>query len=403
MLLVLFITFLAPFCASLPVGSSASLEATAHVVDQASSLPTDAFSNSSSPGLVNRPFSPSIKAFDDIWPYNPPKLPDGSRDPDADTTRPDWYNCDVFAGTYNKVPPRIMCTPAVEEGESPDGQDAVSYTDEEIYISFRNSAIRMIYMEQDPGNRASYQVHWNGGSFPGTYEIRNPTPLVRIGYGMWDPQRRSMNEPFEHRTSRIYQWPLIMGGYYPYPDPSDPSNVNRSPGPDRVLFQLVHGHPIYIGVVTARVARPPTPGAPGPTGERWGFIFNEANMNPDLTVMEGTSYPGLDANQPHYPTSRVLSSRRTTMGYKKAGSTYGPALSSSPAAETSSTGGDGGSGTGTGSGQAGYGKGPGGIGFSGGGASGGQGSFGGHYALPIAQNQFKAWTGLISGPSHIEL
>ncbi|KAK8088536.1 hypothetical protein PG997_003497 [Apiospora hydei] len=292
-----------------------------------------------------------------------------------------------------------MTTPAVNEGESPGGgQDPVSYTDEEIYISFRNGAIRMMHMEQNPDNVRDFQVHYNGESFPQYYAIRYPTPMVRIGYGMWAPQHAALNEPFEHRTSWIYQWPLIMGGYYPFPDPSDTSNVNRSPGPDRVLFQLVHGHPIYIGVVTSRVGRPPTLGTEqGPTSDRWGFIFNQANMNPDLTVMEGTLYPGLDANQPHYPTSNVLGSRRTTMGYKKPGSTYGPAISSPPALETSSTGSDGGSGTGTGSGQAGYGKGPGGIGFSGGGASGGQGSFGGYYALPIAQNQFKVWTGLPFG------
>ncbi|KAK8050090.1 hypothetical protein PG994_011820 [Apiospora phragmitis] len=106
-------------------------------------------------------------------PYNP-KKPDGTRDPNGDSTSPDTYNCDAFAGIHNKIPPRIMVTPEVTGGVIPNGWlGPQTYEDEEIYITFRNCAMRMMQMKQDPDHSEDYQIEFNGERFPRQYIHRH--------------------------------------------------------------------------------------------------------------------------------------------------------------------------------------------------------------------------------------
>ncbi|KAK8087307.1 hypothetical protein PG994_002281 [Apiospora phragmitis] len=172
------------------------------------------------------------------------------------------------------------------------------------------------------------------------------------------------------------------------------------PGPDRVLFQIIGGAPIYLGVITLRGVYP------NPTIEQqshsWGFSPH-VKGRADRAGIDTNRYPGLDGKGRTYPSVTAISMFRSNTRSNNGGSAL---AQSYPSANPGGGGGgaDPGTGAGGSSGNLPH-IGLGSFGSSDGGIAGGSGAFGdGFIMAPMPGNIFaKSQPAFISAPSHMQL
>ncbi|KAK8001755.1 hypothetical protein PG991_013977 [Apiospora marii] len=339
------------------------------------------------------------------WPYDPPGMTDEN---------PDWvkiwdpsrYNCDSFASRYNRVPPMLKAgTPPDENGPENAAFSNRLYDATEIYIAFRQGALALMNIMMDPATADQHRVAYNGLAFPRPYANANDyhVPLWRIGLGSWRPRRAQRELPLAERTTVVHEWPLINGGNYPYP--SLGQEEVRNPGFDRVLFQLVRGRPIYVGVISQRrdVDHQASNHRARGLHDTFAYPVYEASGRRDMRLVESGVYPGLASNTERGPGRVVLKHNRAEWPVSPIHQIdYTPLPPSSPSPPPPDPDGDGGAPAGGSGGRAGP-VGPGGYSKSGGGTAGPQGGFE-QYAAPMPGNPFKAgWNLFIPGPSHFEL
>ncbi|KAK8017698.1 hypothetical protein PG993_014024 [Apiospora rasikravindrae] len=262
------------------------------------------------------------------------------------------------------------------------------YDEVEIYTAFRAGALLLMEIMSHPETADQEYISFNGQRFPGEYRGRYRAPTVGIGLGTWRPDRAFQNFPVAERTSLIYEYPLIPGGNYPNANMGLGNVVVYNPGPDRVLFQLVRGLPLYLGVVSQRSGFHRRLDATGEDGRHSIATYS-------------WYYPGMDALASiGGPSQGALRQRRVTRPINPIHPVAYSALPmSTPTPDPDPDAGGGASGGGSGVKSVG----PGGYSESGGGAAGPQGGFE-QYVAPIAGNAFKAgWSSFFPGPSHIEL
>ncbi|KAK8039510.1 hypothetical protein PG993_007921 [Apiospora rasikravindrae] len=397
---------LASFGAGFPIGtavsgSAADLESTSNISN--ASLPHPTLSkNSSLPAVVRADPPPptGVPRWDSPrWPFDP-------ADPAADRSNPYIYQCNQYAKLHNQIPATglvVRCTAPFQVGQRCSGW---YYPQASIYQAFRAGGSILWSAYQSRINFPDWQVQFGTARYPRVLRIPQGTELsqVPIGLGTWryaSANRRDM--PTYMLTTDIYEYPLVPNGVWPR-RPGD------NPGPDRVLFQLVRGIPLYIGVITYRTMRPyVTIQQENPS---WGYI-SHVNGRPDWAAIGSMLYPGLNyARDPSYDNINYLTDKRRNMKEKAnpedVGGTYGPNDPPPPPPSPLPSGGGGGGDPGTGAGGGGSGNlpavAPGGVSESGGGALGGSGAFDGIQVGIQAGNFFRKVQPLvIPGPSHIEL
>ncbi|KAK6825498.1 hypothetical protein PG987_012992 [Apiospora arundinis] len=395
-------TLLAHLGAGLPiepsvVGSAVEFASTENS-GNASFLNPTMLMNASLPGLVpvNESFPQKIAERNDPpapqWPFDVPG--------DAGYTNPTKYHCTPMAEPHNQIPPGGLLVGSHDENPDQIPAQPVIYSQQEIYSAFRMGASILWSAQNGIINFEDLQSEWNGERFPN--EVYHPQGLglnqVNIGLGVWHLKDRTPNRPREQQSTAVYQYPLVWG-----PGPWQQNNFH-DPGPDRVLFQLVFGIPLYLGVISYRTPWPnPTPEQQRPS---WGFPFT-VNLRYDQGVIDTMRYPGISVPPTNgWLHTKVRSSVRSRVKkYKEGGwgSVYPP-----PSASPSPPGGGGGD-PGTGAGAGGSGNmpvmGPGGISSGAGGDLGGSGAFHDNLQMfPQPGNVFlRKQPALIPGPSRVEL
>ncbi|KAK7947939.1 uncharacterized protein PG986_008825 [Apiospora aurea] len=432
---VALLALLAPFGKGLPIeaavfGSAAGLGSTNDTGNI--SLPDPLlFSDSGLPGPGSREESTPARLVARApqlwdrprWPFDDESFPGVLTDPYV-------YLCNQFARQYNQIPDAGLTarsTAQLTAGQS--YAQAVAYSQEEIYQAFRAGGSILWSSYQDGIIFQDWQTPFGGVRWPRPLYVPPSVQLaeVPIGLGTWFWQGATRRgAPRYETTTDVYEYPLVSGGVWPRAQ-------GDHPGPDRVLFQLVRGAPLYIGVITWRgvypnptpqqqrplVSPPPSPFPPfifffgtghvsdTECSHRWAYIAL-ANGRHDEGAIGTMLYPGQDGASEQYPNAQMLSYRRRQMQKKRSPDDVGggyeegnPPPSPPPPPPT----GPGGGGTGAGGGSGNLPNLPaGGISISGGGSLGGSGSFGDMQYGIQAGNVFRKNQPLIlPGPSHIEL
>ncbi|KAK8137595.1 hypothetical protein PG984_003088 [Apiospora sp. TS-2023a] len=308
--------------------------------------------------------------------------------PGEDGNLPDWqieydpgrYNCNRFAGLHNRIPPYLKAgVPPTEDRPQNPWYGNEIYSDVEIYTAFRRGGDDYDANHDVPGfvrTTCGYRAY-----------------LTRIGLGNWNPTNEQQNRPLNQRTTLIHEYPLVAGGNYPYAG----NVMANNPGWDRVLFQLVNGLPLYLGVVAQRRNIPRNHAqTEADLRDQWAYPVYDANHRPDTRAVDSMFYPGLVSDNPALPNMEAMKKRRQRKSVTPvAPKNYTPLPMSS---------GDPGGGAGAPGGNSAGPVGPGGFSKSGGGTAGPQGGLGERYVAPMPGNQFKAgWNLFIPGPSHVEL
>ncbi|KAK8077118.1 hypothetical protein PG996_003288 [Apiospora saccharicola] len=388
------LALLVPFGAGLPMG--ASLNASSFEfhdsMTESPPPPTKVVRRADPTTTTTQTPTTSAPLNDPVWPFDPPgdpwTLPPGY---DSD---PYLYHCNKYTKEYNQIPPsglEVKYTgPLVGDQQPAQGQ---TYTQAEIYQTFRWAASLLYSSHHGIIDLATWQASYGGVSFPRPFNDRQLNlDRAFIGLGSWTPVR---GRGRQGGNTAIYEYPLVGGGVWPLAIPAGPS------GPDRVLFQLMNGTPVYLGVITTRGVQPVPANWRSPAS--WGSI-RQVNGRGNVQARESLRYPGLDPNANPRPDEKQFVKVKKHLEYLKNkqgywGSVYGD---NPPPPEA-------GPGAGAGGGGGGGGpylpdRGPGGVGSSGGGAAGNAGALAGYGSMPMAWNMFlKNQPGFLAGPSHVEL
>lgn len=186
------------------------------------------------------------------WPWDPPDMTGDNTDW-VKVWDPSRYNCDSFASHFNRIPPMLKA--GIPPGDTDNGFENPAfsnriYDDSEIYIAFRQGALALMNILMDPNTADQHRVSFSGTTFPRPYASEYRATRRRVGLGSWQPSAAQQELPLSERTTIVHEWPLIEGGNYPYPGLGQ--EMMRFPGFERVLFQIVRGVPLYLGVISQR-------------------------------------------------------------------------------------------------------------------------------------------------------
>ncbi|KAK7921447.1 hypothetical protein PG985_009469 [Apiospora marii] len=355
--------------------------------------------NSSTPDVGSVADSPPAKVVarvppnennDPVWPFDPPP---GER-PDGYQYMAYYYHCNKLAQQFNQIP--WSGVTVKYRGELQPGQEAApgeTYTQAQIYATFRHIGAILYSAQRNEINLQDYQRAFGGELFPRLMGRFADVGLREVFIGLGSYQA-TVGRGARSGNTQIYEWPIVSNGIWPTSDPPE------YPGPDRLLFQLINGLPLYLGVYTRRGYQP-TPFWLDPPPS-WGSV-GQVNGRENLGQYETLRFPGQDPNNPLKPHGYSIGALKQKISRQKGGywgENYGPPPPPPPPENPD---------PGTGAGGGGSGQyppiiGPGGSSSSGGGTSGAQGALGGRGTVPMVGNVFrKNQPQFMAAPSHVEL
>ncbi|KAK7977218.1 hypothetical protein PG988_004708 [Apiospora saccharicola] len=295
------LALLAPFGAGLPMG--ASLNASSFefhdFMTESPPPPTKVVRRADPTTTTTQTPTTSAPLNDPVWPFDPPgdpwTLPPGY---DSD---PYLYHCNKYTKEYNQIPRAAS-------------RSSQTYTQAEIYQTFRWAASLLYSSHHGIIDLATWQASYGGVSFPRPFNDRQLNlDRAFIGLGSWTPVR---GRGRQGGNTAIYEYPLVGGGVWPLAIPAGPS------GPDRVLFQLMNGTPVYLGVITTRGVQPV------PANWRSPASIRQVNGRGNVQARESLRYPGLDPNANPRPDEKQFVKVKKHLEYLKNkqgywGSVYG--------------------------------------------------------------------------------
>lgn len=238
------LALLAPLAASLPIEpvaitTVADLQS-GEYIDNVSFVDHTMFTKPAPRKIAGR--APDVQ-----WPFDP--VPGSGESIDD----PENYHCNNLASQFNQIPPTgVVCASHDEDANQVLAQP-VWYTQEQIYAAFRIGASILYSGWHSIVNFDDNRFHFSGRLYPDNMRVPpafGSLTHVPIGLGTWHPQRvRLANVDDSQQTSEMYEYPLVPDGPWPQYD-------DHIPGFDRVLFQMVLGVPLYLGVISYRVPTP---------------------------------------------------------------------------------------------------------------------------------------------------